>query len=618
MTLPPLLPHQLWLLALLWPGIVLAGWALACQVTREGRVRALLAPGIAGCLWLVTTHLSGRLLQGYLGAIVTGTVVPGLAGYVFFVWRRIRRPLGPSPAFGRGYSRWMFVGMAVSTALMAPAAWNWCFHDNAGVTAHLALIFEMQRGIYPPRNLTFPRLEMPYHYGFDVAAAYLSALLRVDPERGIDILTLLSWAYSVCLFWGLGEQMYGRRGGVLCAFLTLLGGGLSYYCVDNFRLSSTFAFHILDGCFQDGTLINPPVFAYFFQHPWGIGVPILGLIGVWLATSALDSVFDCVVAVVLLLALDIGQFAAWSATMPILAATLVLAARRSEWRRLVVGLLTLAVVLVIARFMGGFWAHHHSSGFALKMRLGVNGTLASTLLWNLRTFAPFLVGLGGLPFFDRTDRPRVFFALVALGGMLICNLFIYGRSWDIVKFATLSAVGWGVLASGVLVRWFRSRWVIVRMGAVCVLLLAGLSAAGFMLVFDLDLNPGSVSWILGCGSGMFGADRDAADWLRRHMRADDIAYRNPGSSLAYATYAGIGQVWLGNAPALPLPEELIHQRQRLMDELPREPDRYRKEGIRYFVLDGQDGAITDIVWGWEKQGLARERARFGVLRIVEL
>ena len=638
MTLPPLLPQSLWLLFFLWPGVLIAGWALASRVTREGRLRALLAPGLAGCAWLMTTHLAGRASKSYTAAVILGTALPGMLGYALLVrhlWRR--RSNAPSTSASpssswtavvrnffvggvhlRGYSPWMLVTMVIVTAMMAPATWHWCFHDDAGTTAHLALIFEMQRDIYPPRNLTFTQLEMPYHYGFDVAAACISALLRVDAERGIDLLTLGAWAYSWCLFWGLGEELWGRRGGPLCAVLTLLGAGFPYYCVAGFETNTTFAGHILNGCSEGGNLLNPATFSYFFQHPWGLGVPLVGLVGVWLAASSLDSVFDILIGALVLLAMDISQFAAWTASMPIVAATVVLSWRRGEHWRILAALVALLAIFLAARGLGAFWSHNQKNAFALKMHLGINDTLTSTLLWNLWTFAALLVGLLGLPLFDRRNKARVYFALVAVGGVTICNLFVYGRSWDIVKFATFGAIGLGVMTSGVVAKGLRSRWVVARMGAIIVLVAASLSAAGWFVVFDGDLSPGSISWVASCYPGMVGADYDAGNWLRHHMRAQDIVYRREAVSIAYTTYAGLGQVWLGNSTALPLPEELIRKRTALMNELPAEPDRYRKEGIRYFVLDGQDGRITAIVQAWEAHGIAHERARFGPLRIVEL
>src|SRR5436190_12813372 len=132
MSLPPLLPGSLWLLFLLWPGVLLAGWGLASRVTTHGRQRALLAPGLAACAWLVTMHVAGRLSQSFTAAVVIGTALPGGIGYALPLWRRSRaRAAGkrgttsgtttdkPRPPFGPGYSPWMLVTMVIVTALMA-------------------------------------------------------------------------------------------------------------------------------------------------------------------------------------------------------------------------------------------------------------------------------------------------------------------------------------------------------------------------------------------------------------------------------------------------------------------------------------------------------------------
>lgn len=618
MTLPSHLPHLLWLLCFALPGVLFAGWALASGSTKKGRLRVMLSPGLAGVAWLATTHIAGRILKTYTGAVLVGTLVPALSGCAFMIRQRMRGARSPSVPFGRWYSPWMLVSMAVGTALMFPAAWNWCFHDEPGATGHLSLIFEMQRNIYPPRNLTFPRLEMPYHYGFDVAAAFVSEVLRIDPQRGIDVVTLVSWAYSWCLFWALGDELFGRRGGPTCAFLTLIGGGFPYYCGGTANAATTLAGHILNVCLERESLVNPTVSSYFFQHPWGFGIPIVGLIGVWLVASRFTSLVDGAVAILILIALDISQFAAWTATMPILAATMVLGTRWRDRRQLLVPAITLGAAFSLARMLGGFWANHHAGAFSLHLHAGINQSFSSSVLWNLRTFGPLLVGLLGLPFFERGNRPRAFFAMVAVGGLLIVNLFVYGRSWDIVKFATFASLGFGVTSSGVIVRWLRSRLVLVRIGAVAVLLLAGLSTAGFLLVVDLDLAPTSVTWIFGCAAGMVGPDFEAARWLRSHMRPEDVMYRRADVSPEYVTYGGIAQIWMGNAYALPIPDEVIAARSKLISDLPEGPEPYRGEGIRFFVLDGTEGKIGAIVHTWETKGTAHERARFGGLRIVEL
>ncbi len=620
MSLPSLLPRALWSLLLLFPGILLSAWEISCRVTPKRRLRELLTPGLAAVMWLVCTHLAGRVLRSYTGAVVAGTAVPGLVGYALALWRLTRPARAPAPASPPEprYSPWMYVGMAVGTALIFPAAWNWCFHDEAGATGHLALIYEMQRGIYPPRNLTFPQLEMPYHYGFDVAAAFVSTIFDLTPLHAIDVVTMTSWAYSWCLFWAIGHELFGRGGGPACAFLTLLGGGFPYYCAGNFNASTTLSGHLANVCFEGESLLNPTLISYFFQHPWSFGIPLVGLVGLWLAASKLRSRFDYLVAFLLLVALDISQFAAWSAIMPILGVAILLGAKRQDGRRLVGWLILLGGVFLLARYLGGFWSHHHTTSFSLRVHAGINASLLSTLLWNLRTFGPLLVGLVGIPFLDRANRPRVFYAQVALGGMLICNIFVYGKSWDIVKFATFASIGFGVLTAGVVVRWLRSRLVLARVAAVTTLIASGLSAFGFLLIVDADLSPASVGWIFSCSEGMVGAENQAADWLRRHMRPSDVMYRSASASGTYVTYAGIAQMWLGNAPALPIPDDLIASRTKLIDTLPPDPQPYRHEGLRYFVIDGADGKLEKIVRSWEARGLAHERARFDFLRIVEI
>jgi hypothetical protein len=45
---------------------------------------------------------------------------------------------------------------------------------------------------------------------------------------------------------------------------------------------------------------------------------------------------------------------------------------------------------------------------------------------------------------------------------------------------------------------------------------------------------------------------------------------------------------------------------------------YLAQHVRFFVLDGADGAIGAIVDGWVDKGSAVVLKRFGALRVVEL
>ena len=154
----------------------------------------------------------------------------GLLGWAYATWRRPAgsdgdRAAGPRAAAGL---RNMVLSALAATAIIAPMTLSWAFHDEQLYTGHTGIIAQLQNDHYPPRHMTFPELEYRYHYGFDLAAAAVTAVLRVLPGVAIDIITLLSWSYTWCLLWVLGDELLGRGRGWLTAVITLFGGGLPY------------------------------------------------------------------------------------------------------------------------------------------------------------------------------------------------------------------------------------------------------------------------------------------------------------------------------------------------------------------------------------------------------
>ena len=65
----------------------------------------------------------------------------------------------------------MWIAALLVTAYVAPTALGWSFHDEVLVTGHLSITSEIENGTYPPRHLSFPELELRYHYGFDLLVA---------------------------------------------------------------------------------------------------------------------------------------------------------------------------------------------------------------------------------------------------------------------------------------------------------------------------------------------------------------------------------------------------------------------------------------------------------------
>ena len=242
---------------------------LAKGTTDNRRVACFLSPGLAAAAWLLSVHFAARwagsLRIGLWAGTLTGAAV-GLLGWAYATWRRPAgsggdRAAGPRDAAGL---RNMVLSALAATAIIAPMTLSWAFHDEQLYTGHTGIIAQLQNDHYPPRHMTFPELEYRYHYGFDLAAAAVTAVLRVSPGVAIDIITLLSWSYTWCLLWVLGDELLRRGRGWLTAVITLFGGGLPYLLAlpDGYYVA-----RFVMICEVGGMDLNPPMISYFFQHP---------------------------------------------------------------------------------------------------------------------------------------------------------------------------------------------------------------------------------------------------------------------------------------------------------------------------------------------------------------
>jgi hypothetical protein len=81
--------------------------------------------------------------------------------------------------------------------------------------------------------------------------------------------TIALWPCIFLLLWRIGEHVGGRRAGLPVALAVCFAGGWPLL----FQMESTCGI-----CAANGLWINPPFIHYFFQHPWGIGVPIFCLV----------------------------------------------------------------------------------------------------------------------------------------------------------------------------------------------------------------------------------------------------------------------------------------------------------------------------------------------------
>ena len=305
-----------------YPG---SGWrdgTLAKGTAENRRVACLLSPGLAAAAWLLAVHFTARWagsLKFGLWAGTSSVATLGMLNWAYAVWQRPAesgrdQSAGPRDPAGL---RLMVLSALVATAIIAPMSLSWAFHDEQLYTGHTGIIAQLQNDHYPPRHMTFPELEYRYHYGFDLAAAALTAVVRVSPGAAIDIITLLSWPYTWCLLWVLGDELLGHGRGWLTTVITLLGGGLPYLLAlpDGYYVP-----RLVMICEYGGMDLNPPMISYFFQHPWGLGLP-LGLCATLIVLDRRSAGFVRYTSLALLLAaLSISQvvvFASLAGAVPV-------------------------------------------------------------------------------------------------------------------------------------------------------------------------------------------------------------------------------------------------------------------------------------------------------------
>jgi hypothetical protein len=503
---------------------------------------------------------------------------------------------------------------ALATALIAPMALGHEFHDELFVTGHISIVSEIGRGVYPPRHLTFPQFELRYHYGFNVLVAALCALWRLPTDVGIDVVTLAGFFLAWCLLWTIGRRVAGYSlGGGITAFVTLFGGGLPWIvplgeadAIDRTMTLSSYG----------GVNLNPPVISYVFQHPWSLGLP-LGLAVLLLHLEAGRAVWRIAALGVLLVALAVSQFVLFAC----LSATLVAAEAwnegRPSFRRGLQALGAAGLALVIASQLGGFFLPPDPEAeSAIVPHGGVADSPGESAVWHLAVFGLLLpLGAAGLV---AARRGRVAFLLLAVGGLVVINTLCYRYSWDIMKFATVAALGMSVLAGAVLTRLIGRRDALgFGLGG---LLAIGATAAGLIYPLVFLVAPGMTpeKGFRLHPMSLDDDERRAASWLAPRMGRDEIMYTRVDRSLGYAQSAGLPQAYFDAAvPSFGFAPSRLDARMRLLAEPPDDPDPFAAEGIRWFVLGPRD-RLNERVDPWVRQGRAREEVRFGSLRIVHL
>jgi hypothetical protein len=607
------LPKALVALTLLLPAVALFGWAIARRLFKERNTALVVSFGISVSAWMLFTHVFGLLTHSLSVGLSLSSV--GLAAVGTGLWLRDRER---SDFAGRpfpGEATEMLIFAATLTVPIIVIAWRWSFHDEIGPGGHQAMVANLQNGYYPPRSLSFPKLDLMYHYGFDLLSAMLTALFRLSVTHAIDVATSALWFYSILASWLLGERMIGRRSGAIVALVLLIGGGVPLMCSTSMAQNVPFASHVLAFCEVGGVLLNPPMASYFFQHPWTLGLPIALTVllienedstgHVKLRLGALAMLFS---------ALYMSQISMFLSLLGAVCASQLLSRNQQSLR---LRFVTIFVLLLSAFFdiaeLRGFFAGNAANSSALDLHFGIADTPATSVEWIVRTFGPLLFGLLG---FIWLKRRRILYLSLALGGLAVINSVRYRFSWDIVKFATVAAIGLTLPFCAFIRRLQESRYRATQRWLSISLLIVTL-APGVVLLGTLALGLPGIPWMYSQEQPQMTDDaRAAASFLRRHMPHDTVMYRRYDDFLSYTIYAGLPQVWINQN--FGTDGKLGPERNRLLETLPPAPAPYREQGIRFFVLDAADTRVNPIVDLWLAHGDAALRGTFGALRVVEL
>ena len=416
---------------------------------------------------------------------------------------------------------------------------SWAFHDEQLYTGHTGIIAQLQNDHYPPRHMTFPELEYRYHYGFDLAAAAVTAVLRVLPGVAIDIITLLSWSYTWCLLWVLGDELLGRGRGWLTAVITLFGGGLPYllalpdgYYVARFVMICEVGGDGLESSHDlllfPASLGPRPASCRVRDphHPGPLegGVRSLHKPGA-LACSALVQPGRRLCRV------GRGDPGCGGLLRPLVHAAPC--RRRSSGRR-----------GRAARRPGRGWLFlppPDGMGLSISLQAGVATTLIDTIVWHVLTYG-LLLPLGACCFFF-LPLGRLFLTLHLAGSLSVLNLLRYAHSWDLVKFGT-AALALSIATSATVARVFALRPALL--GVTLGLLLVGVTADGlaFPLLFALDAEEIPLAMYPKKPSRPPSSeDLQAIAWLRGRVSADEIVYRKLSAAIAYDHVGGLAVPW---------------------------------------------------------------------------
>jgi hypothetical protein len=517
-----------------------------------------LAMALATSIFLVATGLVGRLFHSF----DAGLAAAAGAGALLLA-ASIRLPQTEKyarPKLERRIFVRFLLALLAMTALYANLSFRYQMHDEHAVFGHKSMIEELRYGEYPVFAPPFPKQEARYHSGFDVVAGAIARAFGASSDLSIDLATLafvifMSWAAAA-----LAVDSGAERSAPFAAIAIHLGAGLAAFMLAGApgRHPRCLIQYHHPSC---GVELFPTQLLNVFQHPVAAGVPLFLVFAILAprlasASSPRSRAAVAGVACVVLGALSFAQFVYFAlASLAFLAALPVWLYKRGV-RTLraisgpaLVSAAVLAGALLIARAMGGMLAPNDTIDPNLVLRRAVLGFPENTTLAGIGRHHLANLGLGFalIPVFiaaaSRDDRPvPVLLLAFSLGGIAVAHIWMYTRSWDIVKFPSAASFALTMLYVVVVDRALVGRrfpWVWLARALRSMVIGTGILAALYLLfplrpeVRPYDLGDFKVDPLVG----------RCIEWWRAHgYEKSELIYAQSNIAQQLAVFGGLSVV----------------------------------------------------------------------------
>ena len=367
-----------------------------------------------------------------LTGIIAAVLLPGCVGGATALLLRRMLPTTATTATTATTTTtappWSLAARCSAAALGGLLAFTACgtfLWDEA--STHLPLAAAVARDLHPLQHPLFPGQPLRYHVGFDVVVGSVRAFTLLPLDQCMDLVTVGGIALLLCTLHDLASALKSGSAALAMPVVLLGGGPVAALLADGWGMA-LWGKTWFPPPWVNGAVFPPLVVTNVFQHPQGLAMPIACAT---LMVAAVPTFRRFVVAALLLVLCSRVQIVFAAVTG---AAVLLLAARSRNVGGVMVLLVAAGLCAADSGFTepgatqlvwGGAFAHDGAPGIGrvlLTFGLSLGAPIFGLMLW-------------------RRDRQDLILALMLAGsvGFVVGNVVSYARSWDIVKFFSVSA-----------------------------------------------------------------------------------------------------------------------------------------------------------------------------------